>query len=109
MFPVCSNYNSYYILVECQTFKCVVNAISEKKLNVKEVPNKIKKKKNQTNKKTTINKESLLTSSASLPVLDQAGVVSQWIQALEFGSRSKCAYFPNQGHVRLVAALQAHC
>lgn len=50
MFPVCSNYNSYYILVECQTFKCVVNAISEKKLNVEEVPNKIIKKIKQTKK-----------------------------------------------------------
>lgn len=75
MFPVCSNYNFYYILVKCQTFKYVVNANSEKKLNVEIVPRK---------KKKAINKESLLTSLVPLPVLNQAGVVSQCIQVLEF-------------------------
>jgi len=57
MFPVCSNYNSYYILVECQTFKCVVNAISEKKLNVEEVPNKIIKKKSNKQKNNNQQRE----------------------------------------------------
>jgi len=59
--PACANYRSYYILAKCQTFKCAVNANSEKKLNVKIAPKK---------------SESLLTSSVPVSVLDQAGAVS---------------------------------
>lgn len=86
----CSNYHSYYILVKCQTFKCVVNANSEKKLNVEIVPRKT---------------ESLLTFSVPVSVLSQAGAMSQWMQALEFESRYESACLPNQGLSRAVASL----
>lgn len=40
-------------------------------------------------------KESLLPSSVPVSVHNQAGAMSQWMQALEFGSRSESAWLPD--------------
>lgn len=52
----------------------------------------------------TPEKKSLLTFSFPISVLHQAHATLQWMQALEFRSRSESACSPNQGLSRTVAA-----